>query len=83
VRTNREMLTARRAEALFTSVVPTGTRLSQAETAEAIREAIRMHSGIRGVVGDVAEAFGDYPETAVPRMRWAIATVASLHNSHY
>ena len=73
------MLTAGRAEALFTSLVPTGSSLSLGEATELIRDAIRTHRGLRGVLGEVAEAFGDYPETAAPRMRWARTTVESLY----
>ncbi|HWM95952.1 MAG TPA: hypothetical protein VNO54_02750, partial [Streptosporangiaceae bacterium] len=31
--------------------------------------------GIRGCAARVAQAYGEHPETAVPRMRWARATV--------
>jgi hypothetical protein len=32
--------------------------------------------GIQGCAARVAQAYGDHPETAVLRMRWARATVA-------
>ncbi len=64
-------ITAARAAALFVSDLsatgqPTGT-----EVTAAIRRALRTHGGSRGCAAEVAFAYGDNPELAAPRMRWA------------
>jgi hypothetical protein len=71
-------ITAARAAALFVSDLsatgqPTGT-----EVADAIRRALRTHGGSRGCAADVASAYGDHPELAAPRMRWARRLVDDL-----
>jgi hypothetical protein len=74
-----DILTAARAEALFTSALPTHTRPDAVEVAEAIRQAIRAHCGTRGCAAEVAAAYGDHPETAAPRMRWARDVVEAIY----
>ncbi len=65
-----ELLTAR-AEALFTSDLSAGCCHSEAEIAAAIIRAIRSHSAAGGCAGQVAAAYGEHPQNAAPRMRWA------------
>ncbi|MEJ3746280.1 hypothetical protein WEI85_23690 [Actinomycetes bacterium KLBMP 9797] len=74
-------LTAARAEALFTSHLSTGSQPAFGTVVDAIRDAVRMHGGVRGCAADVASAYGDRPETAVPRMRWARGVVEELYGS--
>jgi len=45
-----------------------------AQVRQAIAAAIRMF-GARGCAARVAQAYGEHPETAVVRMRWARAVV--------
>ena len=73
--TTTDILTAARAEALFTSPLATGSHPARAAVDEAIRVAVRAHGGVRGCVADVATEYGDHPELAVPRMRWARAVI--------
>jgi hypothetical protein len=73
-----EVLTATRAEALFTSELSAYHPVTPAQVADAIRYAVRMH-GIRGCAAEVAAAYGERPETAVPRMRWARRVVESIY----
>ncbi|MEU4624999.1 hypothetical protein AB0G04_34130 [Actinoplanes sp. NPDC023801] len=73
------MLTAARAEALFTTGLATGSRPTLEVADEAIRTAVRTRGGTRACAGDVAAEFGDHPELALPRMRWALATVSLLY----
>ena len=65
------------ADALFVSAL----KCSQASTTDQIRlamdDAIRAF-GHSGCAGRVAQEFGDHPETAVARMRWARETLAGL-----
>ena len=72
-------LTAARAEALFTSQLATGSRPAYDVVDEAIRIAVRAHGGVRGCAADVAGEYGDHPELAVPRMRWARGVVEHLY----
>jgi hypothetical protein len=72
-------LTAARTEALFTSQLSTGSHPAYDLVEEAIRLAVRAHGGVRGCAADVAAEYGDHPEIAVPRMRWAIGVVEHLY----
>jgi hypothetical protein len=73
------MLTAGRAEALFTSDIATGSHPGHDVVEQAIRSAVRAHGGVRGCAGDVAAEYGDHPDLAVPRMRWALELVRDLY----
>jgi hypothetical protein len=73
--TIREVIDAARAEALFTSRYATGTQLESAEVAEAVAGAVRRHGGVRGCVSEMAYAYGEAPEAAAARMRWARGVV--------
>ena len=68
-------LLAARAEALFTSDLSVRREYTRIEVATAIRHAIGTHNGIRGCAGEVAAAYGEHPETAARRMRWARAVI--------
>jgi hypothetical protein len=72
-------LLAARAEALFTSDLSARREYTGIEVAAAIRHAIGAHDGIRGCVAQVAAAYGEHPETAARRMRWARTVIESLH----
>ena len=63
-----------RADALFASALQRSDQPSAAQVREAITMAIRAF-GARGCAAQVAQAYGEHPETAVTRMRWARATV--------
>jgi hypothetical protein len=74
-----DALTAARAEALFASDVPMRSTLTRDEFRAAVRDALLRHHGVRGCAAEVAAAYGDCPETAVPRMRWARQVVRSMY----
>ena len=61
---------ATRADALFVSALQRGDHPSAEEVRQAVAAAIEAF-GQRGCVERVAQEFGDHPETAVTRMRWA------------
>jgi hypothetical protein len=63
-----------RADALFASPLQRSDEPSPAQVHQAIAAAIATF-GIQGCAARVAQAYGDHPETAMPRMRWARATV--------
>ena len=71
-------LAAARAEALFTSQLPTGSQPTLAVIETAIRVAVRA-LGVRGCAGRVATEYGDHPELAVARMRWARDVVEQVY----
>jgi hypothetical protein len=72
-------LTLARAEALFASDLSADTRHHPEQISAAITRAVRAHGGISGCVEEVATEFGDHPETAAPRMRWARSIVDHLY----
>jgi uncharacterized membrane protein len=64
-------------DALFASAL----QCSQAPTTDQVRQAINAAVGAfgySGCAGRVAQEFGDHPETAAARMRWARGTLADL-----
>jgi len=63
-----------RADALFASPLQRSDAPSPAQVHQAIAAAVAAF-GIRGCAARVAQAYGEHPETAVPRMRWARAAV--------
>jgi hypothetical protein len=63
-----------RADALFVSALQRSEEPSVAQVQLAIAAAIRAF-GARGCAARVAQEYGEHPETAVPRMRWARAVV--------
>jgi len=66
-----------RAEALFASSLRPSDRPGKTQVEAAIAATLRK-LGLTGCVGAMAQEFGDYPETAASRMRWALALVGSL-----
>ena len=63
-------ISAIRADALFVSALQRGDHPSAEEVRQAVAAAVEAF-GQRGCVARVAQEFGDHPETAVTRMRWA------------
>lgn len=70
-----DMLARARAEALFASSLSALTPHTRTEIEAAIRAAVRTHDGVAGCACEVAREYGEHPETACARMRWARATV--------
>lgn len=66
------------AEALFVSPLQPSTHPGPAEVDAAILAAILLH-GSCGCAAAVAQEYGDHPDLAGARMRWAIATVRAAH----
>ena len=63
-----------RADALFASALQRSDNPSAAQVGQAIVASVRAF-GARGCAARVAQAYGEHPETAVVRMRWALAMV--------
>jgi hypothetical protein len=64
-----------RADALFASSLQRSDEPTPAQVHQAVAAALAAF-GIRGCAARVAQAYGEHPETAVLRMRWARAAVA-------
>lgn len=75
----RSQLLAARAAALFASDLPAGSQPSAPVVDAAIAHAVRALGGTRGCVATMAAAYGDYPESAAPRMRWALGVVENVY----
>jgi hypothetical protein len=60
------------ADALFVSVMQRSDTPGRGQVLKAITAAVRAY-GHRGCAARVAQEFGDHPEAAVARMRWARA----------
>jgi hypothetical protein len=68
-------ISAARVGALFASPLQRSDEPSARQVRQAITTAIRVH-GVRGCAARVAQAYGEHPETALARMRWALTAVA-------
>jgi hypothetical protein len=58
------------ADALFASALQRSDEPSSGQVRQAIAAAVAAYGG-SGCAARVAQAFGEHPETAVTRMRWA------------
>ncbi len=63
------------ADALFASTLQRSDKPSPGQVRQAIAAAVAAYGG-SGCTARVAQAFGEHPETAVTRMRWARAMAA-------
>ena len=70
-------ITAARADALFVSPLQRSDEPGAEQVRQAIITAVRA-IGARGCAAQVAQAYGEHPETAARRMRWARTTVTSV-----
>jgi hypothetical protein len=68
------------ADALFASVLQRSDNPSAGQVRKAIAAAVRAYGGL-GCAQRVAQEFGDHPEAAVDRMRWARAVADDLFAS--
>ncbi len=66
-----------RADALFASALQRSDEPSATQVRQAVTMAVRAF-GTRGCAARVAQAYGEHPETAVLRMRWARAAVTGV-----
>jgi len=65
------------ADALFVSVLQGSDKPDGSQVRKAVAAAVRAYGG-RGCAQRVAQEFGDHPETAVARMRWARAMTSEV-----
>jgi hypothetical protein len=76
---SEQMLSLARAQALAVSERSTASALDRGSVDAAIRTTVRALGGVSGCVAALAQEFGDHPDTAPLRMRWARATVARVY----
>jgi hypothetical protein len=67
---NHFSASAVRTDALFASALQRSDKPTATQVREAIAAAVREFGG-RGCAGRVAQEFGDHPDIAAARMRWA------------
>ena len=70
-----------RAEALFASPLQSSEVTNSEQVRRAVAATLRR-IGIGGCAAAVSGEFGDHPDTAVPRMCWALATIHSVYPRH-
>jgi hypothetical protein len=73
-------LSATRVDALFASPLQRSDDPGARQVQQAVAAAIAAYGG-PGCVARVAQSFGEHPETAITRMRWARAMVAGAFGS--
>lgn len=69
-----------RADALFASALQRSDEPSTGQVQQAVAVAIRAFGDL-GCAARVAQAYGEHPETAITRMRWARSAVAGAFGS--
>jgi hypothetical protein len=67
------------AEALFASALPTGIPVTDTELDAAVAEALRTRGGVRQCAAEMAAFYGESPDAAARRMRWALQLVAQAY----
>jgi hypothetical protein len=72
------MKTISAAEALFASSLQPSDRPTVEQVRAAVRESLRRHGGVRGCAALYAAEYGEHPETAPARMRWALALAEQI-----
>jgi hypothetical protein len=61
------------AEALFISSLQPSDQPSSAQVASAVHDTLQAHDGACGCAAAFAAEYGEHPDTAALRMRWALA----------
>ena len=79
--TTSDLILSARAAALFASDLSASLDPALAELDIAIRDSVRAHGGVRACTAEMAAKYGDYPEIAVRRARWARRVVATAYES--
>jgi hypothetical protein len=67
-----------RAEALFLSTLQPSESPAPDQVRSAVTTTVRR-LGIAGCAAEMAREFGDHPDTAAPRMTWAVATIRTVY----
>jgi hypothetical protein len=76
------MTESTRAEALLASDLPPSDRPTAAAVAQAIHASLLVRGGVAGCAAVMAAEFGEHPESAARRMRWALALASAGAGTH-
>lgn len=76
--TKSDTLEKTRVEALFASPLQRSDQATPDAVRGAVTDTVRRH-GSQGCTALVAQEFGEHPETAVGRMRWALTAVRQAY----
>jgi hypothetical protein len=76
--TMASMALVNQAEALFASSLQPSDRPTPRETRAAIDATLLVYGGPAGCAARLAAEYGEHPEVAVLRMRWALALVSAV-----
>jgi uncharacterized membrane protein len=71
-----------RAEALFASDLQPSDRPTEAQVARAIHASLVARGGAVGCAAALAAEYGEHPETAAVRMRWALTLASRAAGIH-
>ncbi len=66
------------AEALFASTLQPSEHPTAEQVTAAVRDSLRRHGGQHGCASLCAAEYGEHPDTAPARMRWALALTNHL-----
>jgi hypothetical protein len=72
------MTTASAAMALFASSLQPSDQPACEQARVAVCESLRRHGGVRGCAAVCAAEYGEHPDTAPARMRWALALIEQI-----
>jgi hypothetical protein len=72
------MTLASRAEALFSSPLQPSDTPTRAQICAAMAASLRANRGIRGCAAALAAEYGEHPDTAPTRMRWALGLASAV-----
>jgi hypothetical protein len=75
--TSRDSQLRARAEALFASSLQPSDRPGMRQVRAAIAASLLAHRGAAGCAARMAAEYGEHPEEAACRMRWALALAAA------
>lgn len=76
------MTESMRAEALFASDLQPSDRPTCAQVDRAIHASLSVRGGTAGCAALMAAEYGEHPETAALRMRWALALASAVTGTH-
>jgi len=72
------MSTASAATALFASRLQPSDQPTLAQVKTVVCDSLRSNGGVRGCAAVCATEYGDHPDTARVRMRWALALIEQI-----
>jgi hypothetical protein len=76
-------LLTRQAEALFASPLQPSDEPGPSQVLDAIGTSLRVNGGEPGCAARLAAEYGEHPEEAVRRMRWALALAAAVPRARF